>query len=413
MIEDITKEDVLDFTGEDSPFWIKLTQSPRDYIEQIKRMDKPVKLIKVKSTHSQEFYESLRELVINCSDEVCIKNVEVAESPNKMEFLKGEAIIDEVIAGINPEWNKKQKVAYVHHQVAKIISYIPDFNYRGNEVNVARDTRNMWNALANGTSVCNGITYITMSILSRLGIESQQLSNKSGSHSFLAAKTEEGNLLMDPTWDLYSNLYDAKPRYFGKSYEEIREMDRGFTAHLLENPPEDVLVLSEQELRELYYSIGLANEDRTFTVPILELVSKVNQMQDLNKKQKVEEFFSLYMKSFKKESMHICESKDMLGACMSEMDINERNIICVYLKEDVECQNPIMVFHSGEQELAGQIYLFPKDENEELKSMSIKEFDEKYKIHSRAGVIPFWKQYLAKDSIVREENIQSISKEIE
>ena len=194
MIEDITNEDVLDFTGDDNPLFLGLTQLPSDYIEQVRKLDHPITVIRVNEAHSQEFYESLRKLVSDCDDNVCIKNGEIAPNPNKNEFFKGKQIIDEVIAGINPELNTKQKVAYVHHQVGKIIPYFPDYEYRKNEWNVARDTRNMWNALVNGTSVCNGVTFITMSILSRLGIESEQLSNKSGSHSFMAVKTEEACL---------------------------------------------------------------------------------------------------------------------------------------------------------------------------------------------------------------------------
>lgn len=406
MIEDITNEDVLDFTGDDNPLFLGLTQLPSDYIEQVRKLDHPITVIRVNEAHSQEFYESLRKLVSDCDDNVCIKNGEIAPNPNKNEFFKGKQIIDEVIAGINPEWNTKQKVAYVHHQVGKIIPYFPDYEYRKNEWNVARDTRNMWNALVNGTSVCNGVTFITMSILSRLGIESEQLSNKSGSHSFMAVKTEEGNLIIDPTWDLYRSLYDGMPSYFGKSYEQIREMDNGFTSHLLESPPKDVVEISEQELREIYYSIGLTNEERKFPAPILGLVNKVNQMQDADKKQRVEEFFRLYMQDFKEASTHISESMDMLEACMCEMDINQRNIRCVYSKDDEECQNPIMVFHSGEKGLAGQVYLFPRNENEEMESMEIDEFDKMYKIHSRASVIPFWKPYLTKDISTREESEQ-------
>ena len=110
MIEDITNEEVLDFTGDDNPLFLGLTQLPSNYIEQVRKLDHPITVIRVNDAHSQEFYESLRELVSNCDDNVCIKNGEVAPNSNKDEFFLGEQIIDEVIAGINPEWKTKSSL---------------------------------------------------------------------------------------------------------------------------------------------------------------------------------------------------------------------------------------------------------------------------------------------------------------
>ena len=402
MIEDISNRKVLNFTGLYKTIFGELKYSPRKYVEQVK--NHPIAVIMVKSSNSQEFYDSLKELVRYCDNNVCIKNLEVADIPNKEDFFKGEEIISKFIAGINPEWSQMQKAAYVHHHVAKIISYIPDeiFSSDYYKLNVNNYLKITWNALSNGMSVCNGISNLTMSILGRLGIESEELHGRM--HSFLLVKTDEGNIITDPTWDLARNLYDAKPYYFGRSYEDIRKNDGFENAHLLDNPPENLRVLSEQELRELYHSIGLTGEDRRFPCHIAEIMQQIKQMQDMNKKQKTEEFFKLYMERYREESTHLCESIKMLVQCLHGIGIDRINMRCVYTKDDVDCKNPIMVFHSGEDELADSVYVFPKRENEDLKTIDINEFDKKYKIHSNDKRAPFWKAYLTKDIQSREES---------
>lgn len=404
MIEDITKERVLNFTGKDSIF-VKLTHSPKDYIEQIKKMDHEITLVQTNSTHTKDFYDELREMVKYCSDRVCIKNCEImGETPNKEEFFDGEQIIDKLISEVDSEWNTKQKAAFIHYKMGKILSYVADFKYIENDClsKTVNDSRNMWISLANGKSVCNGIVNINRSILSRLGIESEELSSKG--HSYLFVKTEDGNIITDPTWDLEGTLYDCRPNFFGRTYEDLRKIDRWTTSHKLENPPEDVIEIDDKELREIYHSIGLTNEDKTFFAPLLRLTENINSREICDKSERVNEFLTQYMDEFKEESTHISESISMLGLCMKEIGIDFVNLRCVYLKEDTNCEKPIMVFHSGEEGLSDKIFIFPRDEKGKLQEQKIVDFDEKYKIHSEDTREPFWKMYMDKSSISKEEN---------
>lgn len=404
MIENITNEKVLDFTGEKSGTFVKLTHSPEEYIEQVKKMENTPTLIKINIKNSQKFYEGLKKLVKECDDNVCIKNIDKGRIniPNKNEFLKSEEIIDTILSEVNPEWSTKQKVAYVHYKMGEIVSYYPDWNFakQYNDAKNEENLRNTPSVLSNGLGVCDGITFANMSILSRLGIDSEAINAKN--HTYLCVKTEEGNIITDPTWDLFLGLFKGKPMYFGKDYNELIASEGTFSTHLAEKPPENVLSISEQELRGIYTSIGIAGKDGKFPVPIMKLVDKVNDNRNLqNKKDKLEAFFSgLYDENgenFRKECYHTCEFMDILGPCISRLEIGKFDYRCVYKKDDIKCEKPILIFHSGEEELRDNIYLFPKKDGESLECMDIKEFDEKFKIHNNDNSTPFWEKYIDKD----------------
>ena len=338
MIEDITNKKILDFKGGNTSSFKKLEYSPEEYIEQVKKMEKPPKEIKVNEKNSQEFYISLRKLVKECDDNLHIYSWDEGKitNPNKNEFFKGEEIIDNVLKGINPEWTVKQKAAYVHYKMGEIVSYTPDYKFsKVNNSNAYLDgkPRNTWTVAANGLGICDGITFLNMSILSRLGIDSEELYSKN--HTFLCIKTEEGNIITDPTWDLYMGLFKGKPRYFGRDYNELIESEEPFPSHLVEEPPENVIGISEQELREIYISIGIAGKDGKFPVPIMKLVNQINDNSKLiNKKEKLETFFNGLCnensEGFRKECYHICELTDILGPCMYQLKIEKADYRCVY-----------------------------------------------------------------------------------
>lgn len=127
--------------------------------------------IQVKEDENQDFYQELIEYVKNCSTKISIANGIVGNATRE-DFLQGEEIIEKIVKEIQPNWTKKQIVAYVHYKIGELISYVPDFNFNGMFVNSAnsKDTRNIWKSLINGKSVCNGITSISRNILSRIGV---------------------------------------------------------------------------------------------------------------------------------------------------------------------------------------------------------------------------------------------------
>lgn len=358
--------------------------------------------IQVKEDENQDFYQELIEYVKNCSTKISIANGIVGNATRE-DFLQGEEIIEKIVKEIQPNWTKKQIVAYVHYKIGELISYVPDFNFNGIFVNSAnsKDTRNIWKSLINGKSVCNGITSISRNILSRVGVSTRELS--SGTHSFLLAETEEGNIITDPTWDLKNTLYGARPMYFGKTYEQLREQEEGLSnAHKLEYPPENIIEISEEELREIYYTLGYARKDRTFIFPILDRVSEIKENRYENTKERLNAFFEMFTKEFSKEVTHLSETRTILESCLYELWVEPRDLHTkfIYKKEDNDCNNPYLsLLINDEQQREQLVYCLDLDIMQ-FRSMAVTELDNKYKIHDLDTTNPFWKKYLSKD--VRE-----------
>lgn len=358
--------------------------------------------IQVREDESQEFYQDLIEYVKNCNTPISIANGIVGNATRE-DFLQGEEIIERIVKEIQPNWTKKQIVAYVHYKIGELISYAPDFNFNGMFVNSANsnDTRNIWKSLINGKSVCNGITSISRNILSRVGVSTRELS--SGTHSFLLAETEEGNIITDPTWDLKNTLYGARPMYFGKTYEQLREQEGGLSnAHKLEYPPENVIEISEEELREIYYTLGYAKEDRTFTFPILDRVTEIKENRYDSAKERLNAFFEMFTKEFSREATHLSETRTILESCLYELGIEPKDLHTkfIYKKEDNACNNPYLsLLINDEQQKEQMVYCLDLDIMQ-FRNMDVTELDNKYKIHDLDTANPFWKKYLSKD--VRE-----------
>lgn len=213
--------------------------------------------VQVREDDGSEFYQDLLECVKNCNSRITIANG-IMGNASKEEFLQGEEIIKKVLEEISPNWSAKQKVAFVHYKMGELVSYIPDFNFNGMYANsqTTTDSRNIWKSLVTGKSVCNGITSIARNIMARIGINTKELD--SGTHTFILAQVKEGNIIIDPTWDLRRSLYGARPMYFGKTYEQIRSIETELSnAHKLEKPLGNVLEISDEELREIYHSLRI------------------------------------------------------------------------------------------------------------------------------------------------------------
>lgn len=375
---------------------------PKQYVDIAKKA-KNLKYIMVEETQSAEFYESFTEFVRCCSEEVKIANGIVGVA-NKSEYLNGEEKIKKILAEINPEWSTKQKLAYVHYKMGEIVSYVPDFNFCGRYVNspIANNSRNIWKSITEGKSVCNGITDIQRNILSRLGIKTKELS--SGTHSFLLTETEDGNIITDPTWDLSNTLYQARPQYFGITYEELRKREEGLSnAHKLDNPPENIIEISEQELREIYHSIGLTNEDRTFLFPILDEVQNINAKDYSALDVKIDDFFDMFSEKFSTEASHLSETRTLLETAISELGIQRNQIRTkfVYSKEDKDSKKPFLILHINSDNLKEKIKILDTKEMK-FKSIELKEFDKSYRLHDLDTTEPFWKKYIQE----RENNIK-------
>ncbi|MEE0769452.1 MAG: hypothetical protein UIT70_06330 [Clostridia bacterium] len=355
--------------------------------------------IQVREDESPEFYQELAEYVKNCRTKISIANGIIGNATRE-DFLQGEKIIEKIVKEIQPNWSKKQIIAYVHYKIGELISYVPDFKFNGMSINSANsnDTRNIWKSLINGKSVCNGITAISRNILARVGVSTRELS--SSTHSFLLAETEEGNIITDPTWDLKNTLYGARPMYFGKTYEQLREQEEGLSnAHKLESPPENVIEVPEEELREIYYTLGYTREDRTFIFPILDRVSEIKENRYENEKERLNAFFDMFSKEFSKEATHLSETRTILESCLYEFGIEPKDLHTkfIYKKEDKDCNNPYLILLINDEQQRDQLVYYLDSEIMQFRDMNLTDLDNKYKIHDLDTSIPFWKKYLSKD----------------
>lgn len=361
--------------------------------------------IQVKEDESEEFYQELGEYIKDFKDKVSIANGIIGNA-TKEEFLEGEKIIQEIVEEIEPSWSEKQKVAFVHYKIGKLISYVPDFNFSGRFVNspISSNTRNIWKSVVDGKSVCNGIVSITRNILSRAGVHTRELS--SGTHSFLLAETEEGNIITDPTWDLKNSLYGARPMYFGKTYEQLREQEEGLSnAHKLETPPENVIEIPEQELREIYHSLGYTKEDRTFIFPILDKVTEVKSHRYENTVEKLNAFFTMFNSEFPKEAMHLSETRTILESCLYELGIEPKNLITkfIYDKKDRKCQSPYLSLLINSEQEEQQMVYYLDSETMQFRNIKLNELGDKYKTHNLDTAEPFWRKYLSKEERESDE----------
>lgn len=359
--------------------------------------------IQVNDNDNAELYKDLKEYIQNCDNNISVANG-IMGNASKKEFLQGEEIISQVLENIDPNWAKKQKAAFIHYQIGKLVSYIPDFNFNGKYANSpsSTDARNIWKSLVNGQSVCNGITSITRNLLSRVGITSKELD--SGTHSFILAEVQEGNIIMDPTWDLKNGLYGSKPMYFGKTYNQLRDMESELSrAHLLDNPPENVMEISDKELREIYHSLGYTNEDRTFKFPILDKVNEIKYKHYNSMEEKINDFFHMFTQEFPKESSHLSETRTILESCMYELGIEPKDLTTkfVYAKDDKHSKNPYLSLFINNDEINRNITILDTEEME-FKSMNITEFDKKYNQHVLDTTKPFWKKYLIPEIEIRK-----------
>ena len=300
---------------------------------------------------------------------------------------------------MNSEWTIIQKLAWVHYKMGELISYVPNFNFIGKDKNspITNNSRNIWKSISDGKSVCNGITFIQRNILSRLGIETKPLSSKT--HSFLLTKIDEGNIITDATWDLSNTLYKARPQYFGLTYEELRKREEIMysDAHKLENPPQNVVNISEQELREIYYSIGLTNEDRTFPFPFLDEVQKINEKEYSTLTHKIDDFFTMFAKKFSGEAGHLSETRSLLEVSINELGIPKDQIKTkfVYSKDDGRSENPYLILHINYEDLKDKIRLLNIDADETtFKNINVEEFDNQYRLHHLDTTKPFWQEYM-------------------
>ena len=294
------------------------------------------------------------------------------------EYKEAEIWIDSVIAQLKPEYSTAQKIAIIDNAIGKKISYSPDFD---TEVFSATDSRALWKIISSGYGVCNGISNVEHYILNKIGIESEIIS--SGGHAFLKlnnievplanGETKIGNTILDPTWNLAAHRFGGRPLNFFMSYEEARKHDidsKGFDhcCHKNDEKLSDAtLNLDEQSLRNLFSSVGLANENGEFLIKEMITESTALHEQYANQPTKdLEQQFALLAQMH--PNFATCQNSTM--EIMSSVLLNNENLQfnkCVvnrvYDKQDEE-KKPIVYTYIDSDEIGRKFYYANKDKGQ-------------------------------------------------
>ena len=135
----------------------------------------------------------------------------------------------------------------------------------------------------------------------------------------------------------------------------------------------------------------------------MEEVEKIKGQESPDKETKIDNFFEMFSEKFSKESSHLSETRGLLETAISEFGIKRGQIRSkfVYSKEDKDSKNPYLIFHINSGRLKDEIRILDTEENK-FKSIDLKEFDNRYKLHDLDTAEPFWKKYVQE----RENNIQ-------
>lgn len=291
------------------------------------------------------------------------------------EYKEAEEWITSVIDKINPEYSNAQKMAIIDNEIGKKISYSPDFE---TEVSNPYTCRALWKIISSGYGVCNGVARVEQYMLERVGIESELVS--SGIHSFLKIKNIElplkngeivkGNTILDPTWNLAMHRFGGRPNNFCINYEQARKNDIDFLGqdhkcHKNDEQLQDAtLNLEIQDLRELFKSVGLADEDGQF--PIKDLLEKSKQIDELYANQPEENIRKQFLLlSQKCPEFATCQNSSMF--VLSNVLLNNNNLNfnkCVvnrvYSKTDKE-KNPVLYTYINSNELGNKFYYADKE----------------------------------------------------
>lgn len=384
------------------PDAIYLNENPSKYIEYVKKFDN-IQEIGVSIDKDTNYYVSIKEFIEKCNSNVVIKNSAMGKA-SKEEFLIGEEKIDKIINQIDEKWSEKEKLAFVNYKVGQLFSYSPNFNFSekagSQEV---EDSRNIWKSLVNERSICSGIAEATVYILSKIGIKAKLL--KAKTHNFVMAELKEGNVIIDPTWDLTYTLYEGKPAHFGKTYEQLRREDGPLRdSHKLREVPKNVIEIDNNELRQIHSKIGIAEQDGNFKCPILKDLEIVNKSFNTDK-EKIENFLEMFVCKYYNQAKHLSETRNMLEICMQQFGFqtyinndksNKDKIVTtkfVYKNSDGKCDKPYLILHFSCPELKNSIKILNLEEAK-VENIQIQHFEKQYKLHKEDSAKPFWREYI-------------------
>lgn len=311
------------------------------------------------------------------------------------EYRESETWIESVLQGMNPNWTDIQKIAFIDNAIGKKISYIPDFD---TEVCDEDSARALWKVISTGYGVCNGIAQIERYMLSKIGIEAEEISSRI--HAFLRLKnieipnkngdTQKGDTILDPTWNLAAHRYGCIPNDFCRSYEEIRKHDirsdgKDSECHKKDERLSDVILdLDEESLRSVFGSIGLTDKDGNFHAK--ELVKRSESIDELeiSQEEKIQKQFELLAEYCPEFAICQNSTSSILEAIILDQpsfNFNRCVINRVYEREDKD-KRPVLYVYIDSPEMGKKFYYADKEQGKFFE-LSQKEFEEKFECYEQ------------------------------
>lgn len=332
------------------------------------------------------------------------------------EYLNAERWVQGILDELNPEWSDVQKDAYIDYKIGNKISYSPDAN---TEVDDRIVSRSVFNVINKGYGVCWGIAKIESYMFRRIGQEAECI--ESENHAFVKlsnvkVKTSKGmisgNTIIDGTWNLNDNRFGAKPHCFYKSYEKMREMDVDLNGKDTESHLNDEklgnanIELDDESLRDVYWSIGLTDENKMFPImKFKKILKRINDeggsTEEIAKKQ-LQLLYNLYPDI----SKHQCETKFILQNIMLDnKNLNFKRCVIdrVYEKEDLQKRAVLYMYL---QLLDGkEKFFYIKDGTNGFVENTLEEFEQKFS--------PYVVDFLNNNGIAKWEKEETVKKRME
>jgi len=332
------------------------------------------------------------------------------------EYKEAESWVSSVITKIQPNHSDAQKIAIIDYEIGKKISYSPDFD---TELFNENDARTLWRIISSGHGVCNGIAKVEQYLLHRVGINAELVSG--ACHSFLKLNNIEiplannehiiGTTLLDPTWNLAAHRFGGRPKNFFINYETAREhdIDRNGVdsgAHLNDDLKDATSSIDDENLGQLFSSVGLADKDGNF--PIKTLITELNDINEMYKNTPNQNItyqlasLAKYYPEFASCQMQTMQMLHTIFLDINSFDFNKCVIDRVYKKTDLE-KTPCVYVYIDSNEFGKKFYL-ANSINEQFLEMSQKEFEEYYECYdlqlkTTNGIRPWQNQGIHEEKI--------------
>lgn len=337
-------------------------------------------------------FEKMKRLIEICPNMKVHNDDDGQGSPSTAdEYLIAKEWIDRCISQIPEDYTVLQKIALVDNMIGRQFCYAPDFE---TEAHSEEDARAVWKVIANRNGVCFGIAKVEEIMLKRLGVDVEFIQSKN--HAFLKINgleikkadgtIETGSSIIDPTWNLAAHRFRGRPTNFLVSYDEIRRHDilpdgRDRLCHKNDQALSDAnLMLDEQNLIDLYRSIGLTNENGIFPIAEMnEMSDNMNKYKRSNPQENIDGQLRILKKYCPEFNSYIYESMKILRNNLlnkQNMGVQKISVSKIHSKRDADGTPLICVYAMDEN--GNEMFFVADKESKGFKNHSREEFLEQF-----------------------------------